>query len=138
LADAVRRAKTVADYGNAGHVQAALAAFIAGGDFARYIRRTRLTYERRHHLVMRFLHEHFTGLLQPIESNAGTHVSALLTPGRARDTQLAARALAEGVNVGAISRWGLDRPGPNGFVFGYGGISTDRIADGLAALRRVI
>jgi GntR family transcriptional regulator/MocR family aminotransferase len=138
LADAVRRAKTVADYGTAGHMQAALAAFIAEGDFARYIRRTRLTYERRHHLVMSTLHEQFAGLLDPIESNVGTHVAALLTPGQARDTQLVARAVAEGVNVVAISRWGLERPGPNGFVFGYGGISTDRIGAGLAALRRVI
>ncbi|MQA79995.1 MAG: aminotransferase class I/II-fold pyridoxal phosphate-dependent enzyme [Streptosporangiales bacterium] len=138
LGEAARRAKFVADYGTAGHVQAALAAFIEEGDFARYIRRMRRSYERRHHLLVGTLRELFAGLLEPIESSGGTHMAALLTPGQPHDATLAAHALAEGVNLGTISRWGIERPGPNGFVFGYGAISTDRIPDGLAALRRVI
>ena len=138
LAEAARRAKFVADYGTAGHVQAALAAFIEEGDLARYIRRMRRSYERRHHLLIGTLGEHFAGLLEPIESSGGTHMAALLTPGQPPDTTLAGRALAEGVNLGTISRWGIERPGPNGFVFGYGAISAERIPDGLAALRRVI
>ena len=138
LAEAARRAKFVADYGTAGHVQAALAAFIEEGDLARYIRRMRRSYERRHHLLIGTLREQFAGLLEPIESSGGTHMAALLTPGQPSDTKLTARALAEGVNLGTISRWGIERPGPNGFVFGYGAISADRIPAGLAALRRVI
>ncbi len=138
LAEAARRAKFVADYGTAGHVQAALAAFIEAGDLARHIRRMRRSYERRHHLLIGTLREHFANLLEPIESSGGTHMAALLTPGQLPDTTLTARALAEGVNLGTISRWGIERPGPNGFVFGYGAISADRIPDGLAALRRVI
>jgi GntR family transcriptional regulator/MocR family aminotransferase len=138
LGEAARRAKFVADYGTAGHVQAALAAFIEEGDLARHIRRMRRSYERRHHLLMGTLREHFAGVLEPIESSGGTHLAALLTPGQPRDTMLAARALAEGVNLGTISYWAIERPGPNGFVFGYGAISADRIPDGLAALRRVI
>ncbi len=138
LGEAARRAKFVADYGTAGHVQAALAAFIEEGDLARYIRRMRRSYERRHHLLIGTLREHFAGVLEPIESSGGTHMAALLTPGQPRDTMLAARALAEGVYLGTISRWGIERPGPNGFVFGYGAISADRVPDGLAALRRVI
>ena len=138
LADAARRAKFVADYGTAGHVQAALAAFIEEGDLARHIRRMRRSYEHRHDLLIGTLREHFAGLLEPIESSGGTHMAALLTPGQPDDTKLAARALAEGVNLGTISRWGIEGPGPNGFVFGYGAIPADRIPDGLAALRRVI
>lgn len=138
LAEAARRAKFVADFGAAGHVQAALAAFIEEGDLARYIRRMRRTYERRHYLLTGALREQFAGLLEPIESSGGTHVAALLAPGQPPDTKLAARALAEGVRVGTISRWGIERPGPNGFVFGYGAVSADRVRDGLAALRRVV
>lgn len=138
LAEAARRAKFVADFGAAGHVQAALAAFIEEGDLARYIRRMRRSYERRHYLLIGTLRERFAGLLEPIESSGGTHVAALLTPGQPSDTSLAVRALAEGVNLVTISRWGIERPGPNGFVFGYGAISADRIRDGLAALHRVI
>jgi GntR family transcriptional regulator/MocR family aminotransferase len=138
LAEAARRAKFVADFGAPGHAQAALAAFIENGDLARYIRRMRRSYERRHYLLIGALREHFAGLLEPIESSGGTHVAALLTPGQQRDTKLAARARAERVNVGTISRWGIERPGPNGFVFGYGAISAEQIPDGLAALRRVI
>ena len=138
LGEAARRAKFVADYGTAGHVQAALAAFIEEGDLARHIRRMRRSYERRHHLLIGTLREHFAGILEPIESSGGTHMAALLGPGQPPDTMLAARALAESVNVGTISRWGIERPGPNGFVFGYGAISPDRIQDGLTALRHVI
>ncbi|MFI7062545.1 PLP-dependent aminotransferase family protein [Kribbella sp. NPDC050124] len=138
LAEAARRAKFAADYGTAGHVQAALAAFIEDGDLARHIKRMRRSYERRHDVLIAVLREHFAGLLEPIESLGGTHTTALLTPGQPPDTVLAARALAAGVNLGPVSRWGIDRPGPNGFVFGYGAIAAERIADGLAALRRVI
>ncbi|WP_432879305.1 PLP-dependent aminotransferase family protein [Kribbella sp. CA-245084] len=138
LAEAARRAKFVADYGTAGHVQAALADFVENGDLARHIRRMRGAYERRHHLLISTLRDQFDGLLEPIESSGGTHMAALLTPGQPSDTTLAARALAEGVNLGTVSRWGIDGPGPNGFVFGYGAIATDRIPAALAALRRVI
>lgn len=138
LAEAARRAKFVADFGAAGHVQAALAAFIDEGDLDRYIRRTRRSYERRHYVLLGALRERFAGLLEPIESSGGTHIAALLAPGQPPDTKLAAKAFAEGVDVGTVSRWGIERPGPNGFVFGYGAVSTDRIRDGLDALRRVI
>ncbi|TCC30864.1 PLP-dependent aminotransferase family protein [Kribbella speibonae] len=138
LAEAARRAKFAADYGTAGHLQAALAEFIEAGDLARHLRRMRRTYERRHDVLMSELHDQFGGVLEPIGSSGGTHTAALLTPGNTDDLALTDRARAEGVLVGALSRWGLERPGPNGFVFGYGAIPADRIRDGLAALRRVI
>ena len=116
----------------------ALATFIEEGDLARHIRRMRRSYERRHDLLIGTLREHFAGVLEPIESSGGTHMAALLTPGQPPDTVLVARALAAGVNLGPISRWGIDSPGPNGFVFGYGAIAAERIPDGLTALRRVI
>ncbi|MFD3406306.1 PLP-dependent aminotransferase family protein [Kribbella sp. NPDC058693] len=138
LAEAARRAKFVADYGTGGHVQAALAAFIDDGGLAHHIRRMRRAYERRHDVLISTLREHFDGVLEPIESSGGTHMAALLTPGQPPDTTLAAAALAAGVNVGTVSRWGIEGRGPNGFVFGYGAIAADRIPAGLAALRRVI
>ncbi|MGH3750181.1 MAG: PLP-dependent aminotransferase family protein, partial [Micromonosporaceae bacterium] len=111
LGEAARRAKFVADYGTSGHVQGALAAFIEEGGLARHIRRMRRSYERRHDLLTGALREHFAGLLEPIESSGGTHMAALLTPGQPGDTKLAARALAAGVNLGTVSRWGIERPG---------------------------
>lgn len=138
LAEAARRAKFVADYGTAGHLQAALAAFIEQGDLARHIRRMRRQYERRHDLLIDILREQFADVLEPIESSGGTHMAALLTPDQPPDTTLVARALATGVNLGTISRWGIDHPGPNGFVFGYGAISADQIPGALTSLRRVI
>lgn len=137
LAEATRRAKAVADYGTAGHVQSALATFVEDGDLARHIRRMRRTYETRHHLVTRILHEDFAEVLDPVESSCGTHMTALLEPGTS-DTVVAAQALAAGLRLGTISRWSVDRPGPHGFVFGYGAIATDRIEAALAVLRRVI
>ncbi|WP_433167562.1 PLP-dependent aminotransferase family protein [Kribbella sp. CA-247076] len=138
LAEAARRAKFVADYGTGGHVQAALATFIEDGDLARYIRRMRRSYERRHDLLISALRADFGGVLEPIESSGGTHMAALLAPDQPADTVLATRALAAGVYVGTVSRWGIERPGPNGFVFGYGAVAAERIPDALAALRRVI
>lgn len=138
LGEAARRAKFVADYGTAGHLQAALAAFIEEGDLARHIRRMRRAYERRHDLLIGTLREHFADVLEPIESSGGTHLAALLTPGQPPDTVLSARALAAGVNLGTISRWGIEQRSPSGFVFGYGAVSADLIPAGLAALRRVI
>src|SRR5262249_24037725 len=94
--------------------------------------------ERRHDLLTSLLREHFAGLLQPTESSGGTHMAALLTPGQPPDTRLADRALAEGVRVGPVSRWGIDRPCPNGLLFRYRPIPADRIQDGVAVRRPVI
>jgi GntR family transcriptional regulator/MocR family aminotransferase len=138
LTDAARSAKFAADFGTGGQVQAALATFIEDGDLARYIRRTRRSYERRHHLLIALLRERFADVLEPIESSGGTHLAALLAAGQRDDTELAGRALAEGVRLTTTSRWGFERPGPNGFVFGYGAIPEDRIPAALDALRRVI
>ena len=138
LLEASRSAKFAADFGTALPMQGALAAFIEEGDLARYLRRMRRSYERLHDLLIGILRSDFAEELEPIESSGGTHLAALLTPGQPPDTELVARALAEGVHIRTVSGWGIDRPGPSGFVFGYGGVPADRIPAGLAALRRVI
>jgi GntR family transcriptional regulator/MocR family aminotransferase len=136
LTEAVRAAKYLTDWHTASPTQAALARFIDQGGFARHIRRMRTVYQARHRLIVDTLTHDFARHLEVVPSHVGLHVCAL-APGLDGD-QLAAvvdRASAAGVNVAPLSRFAVDDQRA-GLPIGYGAIATDRIADGLARLRR--
>lgn len=134
LAPALAKAKYLADWAAPSLEQAALAAFMAEGGFARHIRRMRKVYRERHELISSLLERDFAGVLTPLPSTAGLHLSALaehdLGP-------LVRRARHAGVRLYSLGDFsvGAER---HGLVFGYGAIPTDRIEPGLAKLRELM
>lgn len=137
VAEAVRRAKFVTDFGTSAYLQAALARFIDDGSLAKYIRRMRRVYERRHYLLDRALDADFRDVLAPIESSSGLHIAARILADR-RDLDIVRAARRADVHVDAGSVWGVERRGPNALLFGYGAVATDRIAEGLDRLRTLL
>jgi len=70
---------------------------------------------------------------------AGLHLAAHIGPGVTRsDQEIVSAARAGGVDIESVSHCGVDGPGPQGLMFGYGAISLDRIPEGLARLREVV
>ena len=134
---ALRKAKHAADWHTAVPVQAATAQFIDQGLLARHIRRMRGIYARRHYQINAALHAELAEFLDPIPSAAGLHLAAFLRD-RTQDREIVARALAGGVAVHPLSNCMLMSESRPGLLFGYGGIPTDRIAEGLARLRRCL
>ncbi|SDZ07639.1 GntR family transcriptional regulator / MocR family aminotransferase [Amycolatopsis xylanica] len=132
---ALTKAKSLADWQTANPIQAALAQFMDEGGFARHVRASRREYEARHDLVRRVLERDFAGLLTPIPSSAGLHVSAFASADMRPVVKAARKA---GIRLYSLEDFTARKAEVRGLVFGYGAIPLDRIEPGLRLLRRVL
>jgi GntR family transcriptional regulator / MocR family aminotransferase len=130
-------AKVVSDGACCGLTQGVVEAFIAGGYLARHVRRMQHLYGQRRQTLLDTLRREFSQWLAPIPSAAGLHISATLKRAL-RDKVIEAAALQDSVGVRALSAFSSCRSSQNGLVFGFGGISSPEIKEGLAGLRRVL
>jgi GntR family transcriptional regulator/MocR family aminotransferase len=135
LRQALRTAKFLTDWHTSLPPQAALARFIDEGKLARHIRRMRVQYQARHRRIREALRRDFAGLLQPIPSAAGLHLSATSPTGTAQDIlDTVRRAQAASISVFPLSDFTVGQAQP-GLVIGYGAIPVERIDEGLHRLR---
>jgi GntR family transcriptional regulator / MocR family aminotransferase len=133
---ALRKAKHLADWHSATPVQGALAEFIDSGLLAGHLRRMRRVYRARRDRMAMAFDQDFADLLEPITSAAGLHVTAWLRTDRpGEDAAVIARAREHGVALHSMAICGVDRVPRQGFVFGYGLIATDDVAEGLRRMR---
>jgi GntR family transcriptional regulator/MocR family aminotransferase len=130
-------AKVVSDGACCGLTQGAVATLIADGHLARHVRMMQHLYGQRRQTLLEILAREFSQWLAPIPSVAGLHISATLKRARS-DKVIEAAALRDGIGVRALSAFCSHRSSLNGLVFGYGGISSPAIKEGLAGLRRVL
>jgi len=112
--------------------QLTLASFIREGHLARHVRRMTRIYGRRRALLLEGMARHAAGLLQPIDSTAGLHVSALL-PKSIDARRIVEAAAREGLAAQALSA-GKGRAPCNGIAFGLGLARDDRIEAGMRLL----
>jgi GntR family transcriptional regulator / MocR family aminotransferase len=138
LSGALRAAKYVTDWHTSLPTQAALARFIDDGHLSRHIRRMRGVYRRRHDTIVGILAGQFSRHLTTIPSAAGLHVSALARTATADQmTEIAERALANGVAVQPLSMFQVTQPARAGLALGYGAIEADDINAGMILLLQV-
>lgn len=133
---AVEAAKFVTDWHSPLPTQRALAAFIRGGAFARHVRRMRAVYRERHDRIVATLRRDFADELHVIPAAAGVHLATLAA--RRSVAQIDAvidRAATAGVGVQATAAFAVDHEPRPGILFGYGGIATEHIEEGLERLR---
>jgi GntR family transcriptional regulator / MocR family aminotransferase len=130
-------AKAVSEGPCCGLNQRVLAALITGGHLARHVRKMQPVYARRRQILIDLIHQDLSRWLEPIPSAAGLHIAAALrTP--LRDTSVEVAALRQGIGVRALSRFASRRASPSGLAFGFGAINDADIAEGVAALRRLL
>ncbi|WP_433191342.1 PLP-dependent aminotransferase family protein [Actinoallomurus sp. CA-150999] len=135
LRRALEKAKYLTDLYAPTIEQATLARFMAEGGFAEHVRRARQEYLDRWNTVNRLLHRDFTGLLTPLPSVAGLHVSASGPDGMWPVVRAARRA---GVWLYSLGDFTEPRDSVHGLVFGYGAVRSDRIEPGLNRLRELL
>jgi GntR family transcriptional regulator/MocR family aminotransferase len=136
LSAAVHRAKHVTDWHTGMLVQAALARFIDGGDFARHVRKVGATYQARHELMLNIMNRDFAGCLNGIPSAAGLHIAAQSAGASVEEiSSVVSRAFSKGVAVHRLAQFAVGRTAQAGIVLGYGAIATDDIVEGLHRLR---
>ncbi len=131
LVPALVKARYLTDWHAPNVDQAALAAFMAEGGFARHVRRMRKVYRARHELLAALLARDFADFLTPLPSTAGLHLSAV-APADCGGLVRAARR--RGVRLYSLGDFGVGER-RHGLVFGYGAVAAERIEPGLARLR---
>lgn len=131
LVPALVKARYLTDWHAPNVEQAALAAFMAEGGFARHVRRMRKVYRERHELLSSLLPGF--GFLTPLPSSAGLHVSAVSSSDL---SSLVRRARRYGVRLYSLGDFAVGER-RHGLVFGYGAVATERIGPGLARLREL-
>ncbi len=129
LVPALVKARYLTDWHAPNVEQAALAAFMAEGGFARHVRRMRKVYRARHELLTRALAAF--DFLTPLPSSAGLHLSAVAA---ADCGPLVRAARRRGVRLYSLGDFGVGER-RHGLVFGYGAVAAERIEPGLARLR---
>jgi GntR family transcriptional regulator/MocR family aminotransferase len=142
LVDVVTNARAIADRNSPMIDQAALAEFIARGQYERHLRRLRLVCEERYE-AMRLHFERVLGeQLTLSAASAGTHVLGHFRGALSNDRGLAVRvsrlAAAEGMVVFPLSRYCVTPPAHDALVLGFGGLSPRRIAAGAERLAAIL
>jgi GntR family transcriptional regulator / MocR family aminotransferase len=134
LVPALVSAKLFADVHTAPLGQAVLADFMAGGHFARHIRRMRKLYAQRQELLVSACARDLKGLLEVKPADAGMHLVGWLPPG-VNDRDAARRAAVAGIAVEPLSAFRIQSRGRGALLLGYASVPEDRIADGVRRLR---
>ena len=133
VTEAIRAAKYVSDWMGVWAIQASLADFINEGWYARYIRRMRTEYARRHDAVIGGVQRHLHEFLEVVPSAVGLHVCALTKGLSASDVHDILKQCPD-VRVDELAHYSLGTP-LVGLLFGYGAIAADRIDQGIKRLR---
>jgi GntR family transcriptional regulator / MocR family aminotransferase len=117
--------------------QAILADFIAGGHFAKHIRRTRTLYRKRQRAFVALAERELAGLVTIDAVPAGLHLVGWLPPD-VNDCAVAEEARRRGVTVVAMSpQLGAASGGP-GFMFGYAAYTPTQMRGAMRSLAAAI
>ncbi len=117
--------------------QPVLAHFMASGEFARHIRRTRRLYARRQRALVDAAGQYLGGLLRVDPAPAGMHLVARLDDalaGRMNDAEASRRAAAADIVAPALSDFYARIPRRQGLLLGYAGFDEAAIAGAAQAL----
>lgn len=139
LIEPVVRARLASDLHTSVAEQAVLADFLAGGHFARHVRRTRELYHQRQQTLLELAPALTGGLLDVRPAAAGMQVLGLLP--RGVDARIVARVAAErGVQVTALSRSAPTAMtgGRGGLLLGYAAFNRDATRVALGTLGAVL
>lgn len=110
---ALRKAKQIVDWHACTLTQTALARFIAGGAFARHLRRIHRHYDARRRLLAAHLHGALSHWLRPVIPAAGIHLTARFATGIDERAALDAARDAD-IDLHGISAFYADSPAESG------------------------
>ncbi|MBV9482625.1 MAG: PLP-dependent aminotransferase family protein [Acidobacteria bacterium] len=117
--------------------QQALAEFICGGMYERYLRRVRRRNALRRQVLLDSIHTRLGDRVHVTGDGAGAHVVLWLRP-RLSEQAVVKKAAALGVGVWGISPYYL-KPAPrNGIMLGYSRMTEAEIREGIRRLSEVL
>jgi GntR family transcriptional regulator/MocR family aminotransferase len=117
--------------------QAVLCDFLTEGHFARHIRRMRQTYAERLSVLLESAREQLAGKLEISTVEAGLQTVGWLKNGSSA-TDLAERALEEGIELAPLKTYAWGRGPENGLVLGFAGFTPREIRAGVQTLAKLL
>ena len=123
--------------GHAALEQAALAAFLADGHFARHLRRMRQAYKQRRQALADELSDAFGDDVQFTLPPGGLHIVARF-PGRGGDKALSARCARHGLAASPLSAQSMKYGAGEGLLLGFTNIAEKEVGAMAARLKRAL
>ncbi|GLI94156.1 GntR family transcriptional regulator [Methylocystis echinoides] len=138
LVESFRRMKMLMNNGQSWLEQAAMADFMASGEFGRHLRRIRQLYRERRDALLEALHKHF-GECEIYGEQAGMHLVWKLPDSFPSAEEVEAKGLAAGVGVislatGSALRFDRNDGGDRLLMLGFVALSEKEIQEGVARL----
>ncbi len=142
LVDSFRRMKMLMNNGQSWLEQAAMADFMASGEFGRHLRRIRQLYRERRDALLHALHKHF-GECEVYGEQAGMHLVWKLPEHFPGAKEVETRGLAAGVGVCSLATGSALRFEENDgddrlLMLGFVALSEKEIEEGVARLAAVL
>jgi GntR family transcriptional regulator/MocR family aminotransferase len=132
-------AKWVSDRFSTMLPQEALADFIAGGQFERYLRRAGSRNAARRRALIEALAESFGDRIEIAGENTGVHLLVWLNDVAPRNLNaIIERAARAGVGIYPITPYYSNPPGRAGLLFGYASLTEAEIRAGIRRLEGVV
>ena len=119
-------------------LQAALADFMAEGHFSSHIRKMRVLYAERLHILLQAIEQQFGQQLTITGGEAGLHLTLLLPP-HCNDKLICEEARQKGIIVRPLSTYYMSpKTARCGLLLGYASVPSDEIASAFGKLAGVI
>jgi GntR family transcriptional regulator/MocR family aminotransferase len=133
VADAFAAARSILDRHPPTLDQAILADFIMEGHFGHHVRRMRQTYAQRMSALREAGAEKLAGAIEIAEATSGMRTLGWIRTGQ-KDSDLAERARARGLEVAALSDFAMEHPHPDALVLGFASCPAAELKRGVAVL----
>jgi GntR family transcriptional regulator / MocR family aminotransferase len=137
LVDSFAAARRLTDGYSSPLAQAALAEFMASGQFAAYIRQARQHYSERRDILVTLARKAWGDLVPLGPSATGVHLVAHL-PSTKDDASIARSAAGTGLGVAPLSRYYAGPKRGSGLLLSYGSSSDTAIAAGVERLTPMV
>ncbi len=137
LVDAFTAARELTDRHAPTVEQAVLTEFIAGGHFARHLRRMRALYAGRQEMLLGEISRELSGLLDARPAGSGMHLVGWLPEG-VDDADASRRAANRGVEAPPISLYRIRAEGQGGLMLGYAAVDGTHTRDGVRRLAKAL
>lgn len=118
-------------------LQAALSEFMQKGHFSRHLKKMRKLYANRRAAFLRNVDGCLKNWLDPIDGRTGIQI-ACTSRQPLDDFTITQTALASGLSIAPLSKYGLHKPAQSGFVLGYAAVSEMKARDALSAFQEII
>ncbi len=113
--------------------QVVLNDFIREGHFARHIKRMRALYSERRSVLLEAIAKYASDKLEPIGTDAGMQLTALLAPG-VDDVAISIATAKIGVSARPLSISYLQPPPRGGLILGYSNVNVHELREGVRKL----